>query len=154
MLRNQETSLHHIVPISRWWQKARNSNNTIYLKTKIHFWLHTAFWNALPNEQIFEILKNPENKIQTSKREDLYELLWITSYHQIYLPKIIIIDLDKFYDKQLRTWQIKKLYKIKKNQKKIFLRRTTTEAKIKKIYRIARQTLSKDFSEKLLDIIN
>jgi len=146
-------TLHHIIPTSRWWKLEIYSDNVIALNTKIHKWLHTTFWNATPNEQLIEILNNPSNKLPKQKKEDLYEILWINSYDQIYLPEIII-DIDKFYSESLRTWKLQNRNKIKKFQEQFFKREKTTEDKLLKLFYIARKTLTEDFSKNILDIIN
>jgi len=146
-------TLHHIIPTSRGWKEERNSDNTIMLNVKIHTWLHTVFWNALPNEQILEIINNPNNNIKDSKKEELYELLGISSFHKIYLPELIT-DLNKIYNDQLRTWQIINLKKIKKIQELFFRKEKTTEDMILKMFEINKRSLDEEFKNKLLNIIN
>jgi hypothetical protein len=146
---------HHIIPTSRWWLKWTNNDNTILLPQKnIHTPLHKAFGNALPNEQLLEVLRNPTNKIKDQKKEELYDLLWITSYHKIYLPWVIA-DLDDFYWKDLRVWEINDEKKLIKYQENFFTKENDIVVKrLLRIYEINKQILMKEFSDKLLGIIN
>ena len=148
---------HHIIPTSRWWLKWIKNPNTILLKqVEIHSPLHSAFWNAFPNEQLLEILENPINikkKIKNSKEEELRELLKLNSFEKIYLPEIIT-DLEDFYWKEWRVWKIKDEKKLIKYYKGFFKEEKTPEAQLIKMYKIAKSSLKSDFKEKLLNIIN
>jgi hypothetical protein len=149
----KKTTLHHIIPTSRWWEPTRNSKNTISLDIKTHTWLHKVFWNAFPNEQLIEILENPKNEIKNSKKEDLYKLLWISTFQEIYFPELIT-NLDDFYKKELRVWLIKNTNKIKNFQQNFFIKDKTTEDKLLKLYKINEQVLAEKFKKQLLNIIN
>jgi len=150
----KKKTCHHIIPVSRWWLEDRQSSNTIYLTQKVHSALHLAFWNAFFNEQILEILKNPENKkLKNSKREDLIELLTLDLKGNIYMPELIT-NTDNFYNELLRTGHIQNRNKLIKFQKTFFRREKNPEDKIHKILSISEKTLVDSYKTELYDILS
>lgn len=146
------TSLHHIIPVSRWWVELRDSSNTVDLNILTHQKLHAAFWNALPHEQILEILNNSNTKIPYCKKNDIY---WIISNkdNNIYYSNKIISSLEEINNINLRTWQILHNSKTKKFQDLLFWMINIWEKNILKILDISDSTLNKCFKEKILNII-
>jgi len=73
--RGQNTSIHHIVPSSKWWTD--EGRNLIEIKDTRHRALHTLFANKLIAEQLLTTLEISEKAMRPDVLQRLVDTLTV-----------------------------------------------------------------------------